>query len=545
MLEQQLRAIPFFRNLPTEALVAIADRLKLETFPRGEVVFRKGEPSGSMYLVRSGQVDVVLEGDMTPHADQEPLASLGPGSFVGELGLLLDEPRSATLLAVTDSELLGLTRSDLDDLLDRYPAIALDLSRELGRRLVATNRRIAPPALTRYAAVWGRGTADLARVLAEENAGQVGILALPGAATPTGLAPEGRVLDAKGISAESIAGYRAGKVEDLDILLLVLPPQVTGEARAAAELAEHLVSFGEHPGWAVRPGLAHRVLLCDGSAVSLRRCGRWVSGRAVGLALSSGGSKCVAHIGVLRVLREAGVEIDAVAGTSGGALVAAGLAFDIHEHQMLEWTREMARATKFRRIDVNLLPRSALFKGVKLRDLFDLWLGGRSFPDAVIPFWAVASDVETGEEVVIADGKVADGLRASMSIPGAFNPWPHGGRRLIDGAVVNPMPASVLREAGLRYVIGSTVAGQEIFGKGPGAPGRTPHLLQIMSRMLSSMEREMIKAQIPLVDVVVRPQVYAASAFDFSQADAFVAEGERAARAHLQEIKALIETASH
>ena len=543
MLEQQLRAIPFFRNLPVDALEAIVDRLKLESFSPGDVVFRKGEPSGSMYLVRSGQVDVVLEGDMTPHSDREPLASLGPGSFVGELGLLLDEPRSATLLAVTESELLGLSRSDLDSLLDRYPAIALDLSRELGRRLVATNRRIAPPAITRCAAVWGGGTADVARALVEDESGRVGVLVLPGANAPAGLPPEVKVLESKGITAEAIAGYRSQQVEDLDLLLIVLPGQVTGEARAAADLAEHLISFGEHPGWAVRTGLPHRILACDGSSRALRRCGRWVSGRAVGLVLSSGGSKCVAHIGVLRVLREAGVEIDAVAGTSGGAIVAAGMAFDIPETQMLEWMREMARNTKFRRFDVNLLPRAALFKGVKLRDLFDLWLGGRTFPESVIPFWAVASDVETGEEVVIGEGKVADGLRASMSIPGAFNPWPHGGRRLIDGAVVNPMPASVLREAGLRYVIGSTVAGQEIFGKGPGAPGRTPHLLQIMSRMLSSMEREMIKAQIPLVDVCIRPQVYAASSFDFSQADAFVAEGERAARAHLPEIAALVETA--
>ncbi|MGH9042380.1 MAG: patatin-like phospholipase family protein [Acidimicrobiia bacterium] len=543
MLEQQLRAIPFFRNLPAAALEAIADRLKLEPFSRGEVVFRKGEPSGSMYLVRSGQVDVVLEGDHTPHNDQEPLASLGPGSFVGELGLLLDEPRSATLLAVTDSELLALSREDLDDLLDRYPAIALDLSRELGRRLVATNRRIAPPPLTRYGAVWGRGAGDLARVLVEDTTGRVGVLVLPGASSPANLPSEVSVIDGQRINAETIAGYRSQQVDDLDKLLLVLPPQVTDEARAAAELAEHLISFGDHPGWAMRPGLPHRVLRCDGSGVSLRRCGRWVSGRAVGLALSSGGSKCVAHIGVLRVLREAGIEIDAVAGTSGGAIVAAGLAFGIAEDQMLDWMREMARNTQFRRFDVNLLPRSALFKGVKLRNLFDLWLGGRSFSDAVVPFWAVASDVETGEEVVIADGKAADGLRASMSIPGAFNPWPHDGRRLIDGAVVNPMPASVLREAGLRSVIGSTVAGQEIFGKGPGGPGRTPHLLQIMSRMLSSMEREMIKAQIPLVDVVIRPQVYAASSFDFSQADAFVAEGERAARAQLPEIQALVEAA--
>jgi NTE family protein len=543
VLEQQLRAIPFFRNLPADALEAIVDRLKLESFTHGDVVFRKGEPSGSMYLVRSGQVDVVLESETTGHSDQEPLASLGPGSFVGELGLLLDEPRSATLLAITDSELLALSRSDLDDLLDRYPELALDLSRELGRRLVATNRRIAPPIMTRHAAVWGEGTADLARILVEQSAGHLGVLVLPGAPAPSGLPPEVKVLDSNGISAETIAGFRSQQVEDLDQLLIVLPPQVTGEARAAAEVAEHLVTFGEHPGWAMRAGLPHRVLSCDGSTASLRRCARWVSGRAVGLALSSGGSKCVAHIGVLRVLREAGIEIDAVAGTSGGAIVAAGLAFDIPEQQMLEWMREMARNTRFRRFDLNLLPRAALFKGVKLRDLFDLWLGGRSFPDAVIPFWAVASDVESGEEVVIAEGKAADGLRASMSIPGAFNPWPHGGRRLIDGAVVNPMPASVLRDAGLRYVIGSTVAGQEIFGKGPGAPGRTPHLLQIMSRMLSSMEREMIKAQIPLVDVCIRPQVYAASSFDFSQADAFVAEGERAARAQLAEIEALVETA--
>lgn len=541
MLEQQLRAIPFFRNLPAEALEAIAARLRRESFARGEVVFRKGEPSDSMYLVQSGQVDVVLDGEEGLVPEREPLASLGAGSFVGELGLLLNEPRSATLLAVTDSELLALSRADLDELLEQHPAVAVDLSRELGRRLVATNRRIAAPVLTRLTVVWGPGSAAMVRALAGIGAGRVGVLTLSGANHPAELPPEATVLDAGAADAETIAGYRGRQIDDLDHLLLVLPAQETGPARAAVELAEHLVAFGDAAGWAVRGGLSHRVLRCDGSPASLRRCARWVSGRAVGLALSSGGSKCVAHIGVLRVLREAGVEIDAVAGTSGGALVAAGLAFAVPEPQLLTWVRELARNTRFRRFDVNLLPRSALFKGVKLRNLFDGWIDGRTFADGRIPLWAVATDVETGQEVVIADGPVADGLRASMSIPGVFNPWSHGGRHLIDGAVVNPLPASVLRDAGLRFVIGSTVAGQEI----PAAPGgdRTPHLLQIMSRMISSMEREMIKAQLPLVDVVIRPQVYAASSFDFSQTDGFVAEGERAARAQLVDIKALAEAA--
>jgi NTE family protein len=537
VVEQQLLVIPFFRNLPTEALEAIAARLRRQSFASGEVVFRKGEPSDSMYLVRSGQVDVVLEGDVGVHREREPLASLGAGSFVGELGLLLNEPRSATLLAVTDTDLLALSRTDLDDLLESHPAVAVDLSRELSRRLVATNRRIAAPALTHLTVVCGSGTAGLASALAAIDAGRVGVLTVPGADAPAGLPPEAVMLDEVAADADTIASYRGRQVHDLDHLLVVLPRNESGAARAAVDLADHVVAFEEPEGWVMGGGLAHRVLRSDASPASLRRCARWVSGRAVGLALSSGGSKCVAHIGVLRVLAEAGVEIDAVAGTSGGALVAAGLAFGIPEAQLRTWVRELARNTRFRRFDVNLVPRSALFKGVKLRNLFDGWMDGRSFSDARIPLWAVATDVDTGREVVISDGPVADGLRASMSIPGVFNPWSCGERHLIDGAVVNPLPANVLRDAGLRFVIGSTVAGQEIAADSGAA--RTPHLLQIMSRMMASMEREMIKAQLPLVDVVIRPQVYAASSFDFSRSDAFVAEGERAARAQLVDIKAL------
>jgi NTE family protein len=126
-----------------------------------------------------------------------------------------------------------------------------------------------------------------------------------------------------------------------------------------------------------------------------------------------------------------------------------------------------------------------------------------------------------------------------MSIPGALDPWPHDGRLLIDGAVVNPMPASVLRDAGLDFIIGSSVAGQESPRK-RAADGRAPHMLQIISRIMGAMEREMIKAQIPLVDVMIRPQVFASSSFDFSRSAAFADEGERAAREKLAEIQALL-----
>jgi NTE family protein len=201
---------------------------------------------------------------------------------------------------------------------------------------------------------------------------------------------------------------------------------------------------------------------------------------------------------------------------------------------MLAHVKELAAGLRFRRIDFNILPRSALFKGVKLRHQLDVWCGGKTFADTAIPCWTVATDVALGAEVVINSGPLADGIRASLSIPGAMNPWPLGGRRCIDGAVVNPMPASVLRDAGLRLVVGSNVAGQEL----PADALADPHLLQIMGRMVNSMEREMIKAQVPLVDVLIRPRVGAAASFDFSRLDEFVLEGERAAREVLPEIKA-------
>ena len=533
-LEQQLRSIPFFRNLPAGALEAVAAQLQPEHHRRGDVVFRQGEAGETMYLVVSGQVEVLAG------ADQAPLAALGPGSFVGELALLLGEPRSATLRVGADTWLWALRRADLDRLLTEHPLIGVELSRELGRRLVATNHQLMAPPTTRFTAVFGPGVADLAAaVQARAGTARVGVLVLPGAPAP-GALPGGVVrLERERLDAEDLSAMAGHDVDGIAYLLLAVPAGESAAGRVAVDLAEHVAATGTVPGWVRRPGAAPVVLRGDGSRESCERIARWVTGQALGLALSSGGSKAVAHIGVLRVLREAGVVVDAVAGTSGGALVGAGLATGLSEDDMLAHVKELAAGLRFRRVDFNLLPRSALFKGVKLRHQLDSWCGGKAFAETLIPFWTVATDVALGAEVVINAGPLADGIRASMSIPGAMNPWPVLGRRCIDGAVVNPMPASVLRHAGLRLVVGSNVAGQEP----PAGALMDPHLIQIMGRMVNSMEREMIKAQVPLVDVLIRPRVGPAASFDFSRIDEFVLEGERAAREMLPDIKAALSTA--
>jgi NTE family protein len=273
----------------------------------------------------------------------------------------------------------------------------------------------------------------------------------------------------------------------------------------------------------------------------MRRATRWATGRALGVTFSSGGSKTVAHMGVILALREAGIEIDAVAGSSGGAIAAAFVACDKDEAWGRRVVADLARLTHFRRLDLNLPPRSALAKGRRLRNAFDKWELGDNLEDASIPTWIVGSDVATGSTVVIHSGSVADAIRASLSVPAVFDPWRLGDRLIIDGAVSNPLPSDILRAGGVGVVIASNVAGQ---ASATEVDGRLPSLGQIVGRMLNTMERERIGALLPLADVVIRPRLSAANTFDFSNVDGALAEGRRAAEEHLAGIRSLLAAAS-
>jgi NTE family protein len=169
----------------------------------------------------------------------------------------------------------------------------------------------------------------------------------------------------------------------------------------------------------------------------------------VGLVLSGGGARGFAHIGVLQVLEERGVRIDALAGTSMGAILgalyAAGYAADeIYEiADGLGW-RDV--------IDVSL--QAGLMKGDKLRSFLAAHLPER-FEQLRLPFAVTTTDVETGEEHVLLDGPLVDAVRASSSFPGAFDPVALAGRTLADGGIVNNLPVAAAALLGCDYVIAS------------------------------------------------------------------------------------------
>ena len=170
----------------------------------------------------------------------------------------------------------------------------------------------------------------------------------------------------------------------------------------------------------------------------------------LGIALGSGSARGWAHIGVLRALTEAGIAPDFVAGCSMGAMV--GAAFAAGRIEELEaWALSLDWRRVVGLVDVGL--RGGVFKGDRLLNIYQGQFVECPFSELSVPFAAVATDLATGQEVWLREGKVSDAVRASCTVPGLFRPVLRDGRYLIDGSVVNPIPVSLCRAMGAQVVI--------------------------------------------------------------------------------------------
>ncbi|PJL28246.1 patatin-like phospholipase family protein [Stenotrophomonas maltophilia] len=183
----------------------------------------------------------------------------------------------------------------------------------------------------------------------------------------------------------------------------------------------------------------------------------------IGLALGSGSARGLAHIGVLRAVEEAGIEIDFIAGTSMGALVgavyAAGKLDELEAvFQSFDWKKTVAF------FDV-VLPKSGLLDGAKVSDLVREYVQSARIEELPKRFAAVATDIVSGEELTIASGDVIDAVRASISVPGVFTPIRSNGRILVDGGLVNPVPVGVARAMGADVVIAVDLNHEIVSGK--------------------------------------------------------------------------------
>ncbi|HHU32249.1 MAG: patatin-like phospholipase family protein [Zhaonellaceae bacterium] len=253
----------------------------------------------------------------------------------------------------------------------------------------------------------------------------------------------------------------------------------------------------------------------------------------VGLALGSGAAKGLAHIGILKVLVRENIPIDLITGSSIGSLIGALFAAGA-DLGMLE--KISCSLQQKQLVDVTV-PRFGLIKGDKVEALVKLLTKNMTFQDLKIPLYVVAVDLEEGKQVVFEKGPVSEAVRASISIPGIFQPKKIGGKILVDGAVLNRVPAKIAREKGAQVVIGVDLKEDPKMRKAK----PIENIFDVILTSIDLLEGNSSINYNALCDVMIRPKVSDIGIADFHKAEECIALGEEAAEMALPEIKKVLE----
>lgn len=542
----QLLKDPKTGKLPAE--------LKHRRVGRGERLIEEGTASDAMYFVETGRFRV--------ESDEKLLAEIGPGSAIGEIAFFTGRPRTADVTAFRDASVFELARADYEALLAKRPGLAQAITAELANRLADTNRKVIyvpDPPRARTVAVMPVGGQPLpegfAQRLADAVARYRSVRVIDGAAAAEGIGSS----DFESDGATAWLNDQETKVETV---LYIATPEADDWSRAAVRQADQLLLVG-HAGEV--PALSelekyafellppeHRrlVLLHEARSDRVRGTGAWLksrevfmhhhvapgeddadvlrlarflSGRALGMVCSGGGSFGAAQVGVYKATIEAGLQPDIYGGSSMGSAMAAGFALGLSAEEIDGRLHDIfVRSGAMNRMTIpryGLLDHTVL--DAKLRQHFedtrieDLWL----------PYFAIAADLSEDKPRVMREGPLWEAVRASTAIPGALAAfYTERGEMLVDGGCVDNVPfrtmhalkggpnivVNVQKAMGQRFDVRySELPGRlgllrrtllPFLGKPPRAPGITSTVM----RALLITQSEMLKG-LKDTDMLVSP----------------------------------------
>lgn len=554
---------PVLRSLGREDLEALLQAGQLVRLPAGESVLTAGGRNHDVYLVVRGRVAVYSRG---AEGARELLTTNGPGWLFGYAALLLDVPRTADIETTEATELLRVRDRAFMELVSRNPPLQRRLYKQLADLNLRTEEARALVSKAMVAAVWSRhaglGTTTLAYGLAaalrsrgpavvvdlggaetaarlrlETTPDRIAGVAVVRAAVPPGWGAVEVLWPAEAAHTAALVRALATRFADGGSVVVALRDAAAPDAAtiAAAETvvflrwaddpsSELALEHGGHRVDAVRLQQGVELPMAttrnavrlppDGATadrfwaardldalVDLRRplgravdrLGRVLQGRTVGVALGGGGALGFAHVSLLRALHRQGIPIDYVAGSSFGSVVGG-----LYASGGLDLLDELVR----RAARVNTLALGAMISLAPLEGWVRAMTAERALGTTEIPFFPVALDVLGGQQVVITRGTVAEGVRASCGFPLFYPALPRGVRRLVDGGIVNNVPASVIWDAGANFIIGANIIPR--FPSGRGARlGRGPlawveertvarfdDLLRSVFMMMSQMGRD-------------------------------------------------------
>ena len=575
-----LRSLELLGALDDQTLEELSKQVRWVEVQAGTLVLEEGDPSDSMYFVVHGRLGILQHADGIDRLVRE----VGAGQPIGELGLLLDQLRSASATALRDSLLVELDRSTFDRLIEREPSLLLPLTKRLAQRL-ATIRPGSPldvPAETLIVAaspsvdlsgLWG----DLAPLLTDLGARCLSIGELTKACGSTGeLEPwratrwvetqaraNGHPIFILGDDQNAAEALAPGIDRTLVFADATAPVGIGPLESQLAELRKRGVpdTFDLallHPGdselprdtsaWLdrLRPARHHHIRV--GNRRDLERLSRLVTGNAIALALGGGGARGFAHIGAIRALREAEQPIDMVAGTNMGALVGAQLALGWDTERMAD-----ENENAFRRMGRDLsLPFVSLLSDRRLRSGLKRMLGDVLIEDLWLGFHCVTVDLSWCGLVSKRRGSLCRWVRASLSTPGIHPPVVDEGRLYVDGGLLESVPIRPLREAGAgtilaidsspfrRHTVDERI--QEaptgvdyLFHSVPVVGGGFPGILTLIYRALSVAQQSRRQEYRAISDLYVEPPVDRFGVTDYDKLHRIIEYGYEETKRRLDE----------
>jgi len=245
----------------------------------------------------------------------------------------------------------------------------------------------------------------------------------------------------------------------------------------------------------------------------------------IAVVLGAGSSKGFAHIGVLKILESNKIPIHMIVGTSVGSVVGGLYAYGLDAFQLQKFSFSIEKADI---VDL-IIPENGFIKGEKLEDLVNKTLKNTPIEKLKTPFYAVATEIQSGQEVAFGSGNTGMAVRASCSIPGVFRPVKIGDRMYVDGGVVSPVAVDVARRFGADVVIAVDIS--------TGAERTFPeNTIETILQSFNIMYSKLASIQLYNADVVIKPKVGHIGSADFSKRHEAILEGEKAALEALPQI---------
>jgi NTE family protein len=486
-----LADLPPLEVLDPDTLAALAPDLPWINLPGGRALFNQGEPADALYILVSGILGVVVT---TPERGQHLIASVRSGETVGEMSLITGEPHSATIVALRDSELVVMPKEIFARLIAEQPKFLAFLNRLLVDRLYRTTLKTGATAPNAAVAVV---PIDRSVPIDELIGALIDRLKRAGkrvhrfgddmSGQPIEWFDEieqshDLVLYQAGPAEPELDGWSRFCLRQADRIMLVgrpmsripdpLPVAPTDKGGRVLPI-ELVVIEPERAGRHAHPPLGperfnaiHHIRLHEDG--DIRRLARHMGGIAIGLVLAGGASRGFAHIGVIRALRESGIPIDRIGGTSMGAIVGACVAADWNDDEIAE--RMHIAFVRNNPLDDYHMPWVSLFGGKSVDRLLQASFGETLIEGLWRPFYAVSTNLTRGGMYVHRAGTLWQALRASVAIPGVLPPVLQDGEVLVDGGVIDNFPVDVMAAERKGPIIGIDVAGDRALMPGSEVP---------------------------------------------------------------------------